>query len=128
MERRADASDSPAVAYGHRRTGPFHLSGQIDPVVVTMRFVASDPSRVAAIISRYVVEARRSDGCINVDFCLSSGNSSVFVVISKWASPTTQRAHFDAPLTVEMAEALTGLLVSAPAIELLDPISAHDLR
>ncbi len=93
-----------------------------------MRFTASDPAAVSAILSRYVVASRRSAGCINVDYCLSASDPKVFVIISKWDSSTTQRAHFDEPLTIKMAQSLSGLLRSAPEIELLDPISVHDLR
>ena len=50
------------------------------------------------------------------------------MIIEKWQSPATQRAHFDAEETVEMADACRGLLVRAPAIDLLEGISAHDLR
>jgi quinol monooxygenase YgiN len=48
-------------------------------------------------------------------------------VVQKWASPADQRAHFDSPAMVEMAQACTGLLRQAPDIDLYDPISAHDL-
>ena len=51
-----------------------------------------------------------------------------FTVIEKWGSPEHQRAHFDSAEMVEMAEACSGLLAEAPDIDLLEGISAHDLR
>lgn len=128
MARRAHARPTPSGIHRHRQIGFDILSEHINPAVVTMRFVASDSAAVSAILSRYVVGTRRSDGCINVDYCLSTSDPEVFVIISKWQSSTTQRAHFDEPLTIQMAQSLTGLLRSAPEIELLDPISVHDQR
>jgi quinol monooxygenase YgiN len=48
-------------------------------------------------------------------------------VIQKWETPADQRAHFDSPEMVRMAEACGPLLVQPPQIDLLDAISAHDL-
>jgi quinol monooxygenase YgiN len=48
-------------------------------------------------------------------------------VIQKWDSPAAQKAHFDSPEMVEMAEACTGLLTQPPQIDLLEGLSAHDL-
>jgi quinol monooxygenase YgiN len=50
------------------------------------------------------------------------------VIVSKWDSPAAQRAHFDSPEMVAMAEQCSGLLQAPPAIDLLEPISAHDLN
>jgi quinol monooxygenase YgiN len=52
---------------------------------------------------------------------------SRFVVVQKWDDPASQRAHFDSDVMVDMARACDGLLRRAPEIDLLDPISAHDL-
>jgi quinol monooxygenase YgiN len=50
-----------------------------------------------------------------------------YVIVQKWESPETQQAHFDSRDMIEMADACRGLLASPPAIDLLEPISAHDL-
>jgi len=50
------------------------------------------------------------------------------VVVQKWSSLQAQRAHFDSAVMVDMARACDGLLVRAPDIDLLDPVSAHDLN
>jgi quinol monooxygenase YgiN len=50
-----------------------------------------------------------------------------FVVIEKWRTPTEQRAHFDSDDMVRMAEECRGRLSRPPDIDLLEPISAHDL-
>ena len=100
---------------------------EIDLVVVVMRFRAADPEALAAVLAKYVVLSRGAPGCRNVDLCASATSPSTLLVVQKWASPADQRAHFDSPEMVEMAQACTGLLAEPPDIDLYDPISAHDL-
>lgn len=100
----------------------------VDLVVVSMVFDAADPEGLAAVLSKYVVVSRGAPGCRNIDLCASVSRPGRFVVVEKWESAEAQRDHFDAPETVEMAEACRGLLERPPDIDLLDPISAHDLR
>ena len=103
----------------------------VDLVVVTMRFranaVAQKAGTLAAVLSHYVVVTRGSEGCRNVDFCVSVADPRVFVVLQKWASPASQEAHFNSAEMIGMAEACNGLLCEAPQIDLLEGISAHDL-
>ena len=103
-------------------------TAESDVTLVTMRFATSDPARSSAALARYVVLTRSHPGCINVDLCASATDPSVLVVLQKWETAASQRAHFDSDDMVRMASDLQGLLTAAPAIELLDPISAHDLR
>jgi quinol monooxygenase YgiN len=98
-----------------------------EPVVVLMRFDASDEAGLAAVLSRYVVTSRGDPGCRNIDWCRSATAPGRFVIIQKWASLDDQRRHFDSPTMVEMAEGCRGRLVGPPDIDLLDPVSAHDL-
>jgi quinol monooxygenase YgiN len=103
----------------------------VELTVVTMAFDAVNAGAgvsLAAILSHYVVVARGESGCRNVDLCASISATGRFVILQKWDSPTAQRAHFDGPAMVTMASACHGLLARAPEIELLEPISAHDLR
>jgi quinol monooxygenase YgiN len=79
------------------------------------------------VLSKYVVLSRGHAGCRNIDLCASVTTPSRFVIIQKWESLDAQRAHFDSPEMVEMAQACNGLLTGPPAIDLLDGISAHDL-
>lgn len=95
--------------------------------MVTIELDASDPAALQAVLARYVVLSRSHPGCRNIDLALSSTVPDRFVVIQKWETPAAQRAHFDSPEMVEMARACTGLLSAPPRIDLLDPISAHDL-
>ncbi len=104
------------------------MSTDIDLTMVTMAFDAADPGTLQAVLARYVVVSRGHPGCRNIDLALSSTHPNRFVVIQKWATPDDQRAHFDSPDMVEMARSCEGLLVSPPRIDLLDPISAHDLH
>jgi quinol monooxygenase YgiN len=103
------------------------MSDEPEIVLVTMRFDAADPAALQAVLAKYVVLSRGHEGCRNIDLCLSATTPTEFVVIQKWASPEAQRAHFDSAEMVEMAQACTGLLTRPPTIDLLDPISAHDL-
>jgi quinol monooxygenase YgiN len=101
--------------------------GDVDLTMVTMEFDATDPERLQSVLARYVVLSRNHPGCRNIDLAMSSTAPERFVVIQKWESPEAQRTHFDSDDMVEMARSCTGLLASPPRIDLLDPISAHDL-
>ncbi len=104
------------------------MGSDTEVAVVTLRFVASDADVVAAALARYVITSRGHDGCINIDLCRSASEPAAFVIVEKWTTPITQRAHFDSPDMVRMAADMRGVLRAPPVIELLDPISAHDLR
>lgn len=99
----------------------------VETTIVTMVFDTTDPAGLVAVLARYIVVSRMHDGCRNIDLCASLGHPDRFVVISKWASPAAQQAHFDSPEMVEMATACTGLLRQPPVIDLLEGLSAHDL-
>jgi quinol monooxygenase YgiN len=101
---------------------------EVDLTMVTMAFDATDPGHLQAVLARYVVLSRGHAGCRNIDLALSSTHPDRFVVIQKWESPEHQRAHFDSADMVAMAKGCEGLLASPPQIDLLDPISAHDLN
>jgi quinol monooxygenase YgiN len=49
------------------------------------------------------------------------------LIIEKWDSPETQRAHFDGKIMVEMAQSCGGILTQAPDIDMWQSMSAHDL-
>ncbi|MBL8775991.1 MAG: antibiotic biosynthesis monooxygenase [Acidimicrobiales bacterium] len=101
---------------------------EVDLTMVIMAFDAADPEALQAILAKYVVLSRGHDGCRNIDLCLSATHPTRFVVVEKWESPEAQRAHFDSPAMVEMANACDGKLTRKPSIDLLDAISAHDLN
>jgi quinol monooxygenase YgiN len=103
------------------------VPNEVDVVVVTMSFDATDPERLHPILAKYVVLSRGHPGCRNIDLCASVTHPERFVIIQKWDSLDAQRAHFDSPEMVEMANGCTGLLVRKPEIDLLEGISAHDL-
>ena len=95
--------------------------------VVTLRFDASDPERLLAVLAKYVVLTRMHDGCRNVDLCASVTVPGRYVLIEKWATAAAQRAHFDSDDMVQMAEACRGVLRAPPDIDLLEGVNAHDL-
>jgi quinol monooxygenase YgiN len=101
---------------------------EIELTIVTMRFEAADPERLVPVLAKYVVLTRMHPGCRNVDLCVSVTTPGRLLVVEKWESPSAQRAHFDSADMVEMAEACRGLLAGPPDIDLLEGISAHDLR
>ena len=96
--------------------------------LVTLRFQTSDPEKLMGVLSKYVVLSRQQEGCRNIDLTGSVTTPGRFVVIQKWDSPESQRAHFDSPEMIEMAEACVGILTEAPEIDLLEGLSAHDLN
>jgi quinol monooxygenase YgiN len=104
------------------------VQDEVELTMVTMTFDAVDPGQLQSVLARYVVLSRGHDGCRNIDLALSSTHPNRFVVVQKWASPEDQRAHFDSADMVTMARGCEGLLVAPPQIDLLEPISAHDLK
>jgi quinol monooxygenase YgiN len=103
------------------------MAEEVDLVMVTMSFDAVDPERLQSVLARYVVLSRGHQGCRNIDLALSSTHPNRFVVVQKWERPEDQRAHFDSDDMVAMAQGCQGLLAGPPVVDLLDPISAHDL-
>ena len=103
------------------------MSDDVEVTIVTMAFSAADPERLLAVLSKYVVLSRNHPGCRNIDLTRSVTTPERYVVISKWDSPASQRAHFDSADMVEMAASCEGVLTGPPAIDLLEGLSAHDL-
>ena len=96
--------------------------------LVTMRFETTDPEKLLGILSKYVVLSRQQPGSRNIDLTASVTTPGRFVVIQKWDSPESQRAHFDSAEMIEMAESCVGILSQPPEIDLLEGLSAHDLN
>ena len=103
-------------------------SPEVELTMVTMTFDALDPERLQSVLARYVVVSRGHHGCRNIDLAMSTTQPNRFVVVEKWERPEDQQAHFDSADMVTMAESCAGLLSGPPMIDLLEPISAHDLR
>jgi quinol monooxygenase YgiN len=100
----------------------------VEIAVVTMRFDASNAATLHGVLSKYVVMTRMVEGCRNVDLCASVTAPGRMLIVQKWDDADAQRAHFDSPLMIEMAESCTGLLSAPPDIDLWDGLSAHDLN
>lgn len=103
------------------------MAEDVEIVVVTMAFDATDLDALLSVLAKYVVLSRGHDGCRNIDLCASITKPERVVVVQKWESAEAQAAHFDSPEMVEMARACVGLLSAPPEIDLLEGISAHDL-
>jgi quinol monooxygenase YgiN len=103
-------------------------SEEVELTMVTMTFDALDPETLQSVLARYVVLSRGHRGCRNIDLAMSTTQPNRFVVVQKWERPEDQQAHFDSPDMITMAESCAGLLSAPPAIDLLEPISAHDLH
>jgi quinol monooxygenase YgiN len=107
---------------------PGGAMSEVELTIVTMHFDASDPDALQSVLAKYTVLTRMDPGCRNIDLCASVTSPGRFVIIQKWDSPTAQQAHFDGDVMVDMATACRGLLAHPPAIDLLESISAHDLK
>lgn len=103
-------------------------SGEVELVVVTMAFDASDTASLVAILSKYVVLARMEPGCRNIDMVVSETRPNRILLVEKWDSPEAQRAHFDSEVMVDMARSCKGVLAGPPDIDMWQSMSAHDLR
>jgi quinol monooxygenase YgiN len=104
------------------------MTEDVDLTLVTLVFDGIDADSVAAVLSRYVVVSRGHPGCRNIDLAASATKAGRFVIVEKWESAEAQQAHFDSSDMVEMAESCRGLLAAPPLIDLLVPISVHDLH
>jgi quinol monooxygenase YgiN len=103
------------------------MADDLDLTIVTMLFEAKDRARLEAVLARYVVASRAQPGCRNIDLCASATHPGRYLVVEKWESPDAQRAHFDSDEMVEMARSCQDILAEPPDIDLLAPVSAHDL-
>ena len=65
------------------------MPDEVRLTVVTMTFEATEPERLGAVLSRYVVLSRAQPGCRNIDLCASMTRPGRYVIIQKWASPTS---------------------------------------
>jgi len=83
---------------------------------------------LGALLARYVVVTRTSPDCRNVDLVVSVIEPGRFVVVEKWASAHAQRAHMDAPETVELAEECRDLLSGPPRFDLCEAVSSASPR
>ena len=101
---------------------------QKPPLALNHAFHEADADRLLGFLAKYVVVSRGAPGCRNIDLCASATRDGRYLVIEKWESVDAQRAHFDSPEMVEMAESCRGLLSAPPDINLFDGISAHDLQ
>jgi quinol monooxygenase YgiN len=102
-------------------------NGEIELAIVTMTFDAADMGSLVAILSKYIVLTRMEQGCRNVDMIVSDTRPNRILIIEKWESPEAQQRHFDGKTMVEMAQSCTGILTSAPEIDMWQSMSAHDL-
>jgi quinol monooxygenase YgiN len=101
----------------------------VELTLVTATFHAQ-PGRegaLAAVLAKYVVLSRQQGGCRNIDLATSALTPGRFVIVEKWETPAAQQAHFDSAEMVEMAQAASPLLSHPPDLDLLEPVSAHDL-
>jgi quinol monooxygenase YgiN len=106
------------------------MTADVEVAVLTAAFTAR-PEReadLAAVLARYVVLARGEPGCRNIDLLTFTTESGKFLVIEKWETAEDVRKHLDTELMTGMAAAAVPLLAERPTIDLLDTISAHDLR
>lgn len=101
--------------------------GEVEPVMVIMRFRTDRTEDLASILANYVVLTRTAAGARNLDLVASTTTPGLLIVIEKWDSAETQRTHFDSAEMVDMATACTGLLTQPPDIDLFEGISMHDL-
>jgi quinol monooxygenase YgiN len=112
----------------HGGSVPAGAPDDVELTIVTMVFDASDAERLLPVLARYVVLSRGHPGCRNIDLAMSATRPERFVILQKWDSPDAQQAHFDSADMVTMARACEGVLSRPPTIDLLEAISAHDLR
>ena len=103
------------------------VADEIEPVMVILGFRTDRPDELAAILARYVVLSRGQPGCRNIDYVASVTDPGRLMIVEKWESMQSQRAHFDSDEMVAMANEAVPLLSTEPDIDLFEGISMHDL-
>jgi quinol monooxygenase YgiN len=99
----------------------------MEPVMVVLSFRTDNTEALMEILAQYVVLSRGQPGCRNIDYVASVTNPDRLMVVEKWESADTQRAHFDSQAMVDMATNAVPLLKAEPDIDLFEGISMHDL-
>jgi quinol monooxygenase YgiN len=97
--------------------------------VLTARFdpMPGAEQPLMAVLAQYVVVTRQAPECRNIDLLSSATFPGRLLLVEKWESPSSARAHLDSPEMAEMAAAAVGHLATKPEVDLYDSISAHDL-
>ncbi len=103
------------------------VADEIEPVMVILGFRTDRPDELAAVLARYVVLSRGQPGCRNIDYVASVTDPGRLMIVEKWESMQSQRAHFDSDEMVAMANEAVPLLSTEPDIDLFEGISMHDL-
>ena len=99
----------------------------LEPIMVVLGFRTDRQAELMEILARYVVLSRSRPGCRNIDYVASATDPGRLLILEKWESAEAQRAHFDSPEMVAMAQASVPLLTTEPDIDLFEGISMHDL-
>ncbi|MEM7324337.1 MAG: antibiotic biosynthesis monooxygenase family protein [Actinomycetota bacterium] len=100
---------------------------EMEPVMVVLSFRTDQPAALMEVLAQYVVLSRGQPGCRNIDYVASVTTPDRLLIIEKWESADTQRAHFDSQAMVDMATNTVPLLKAEPDIDLFEGISMHDL-
>ncbi len=90
--------------------------------------IKTPTDELAQVLAQYVVAVRGEPGCRTADLRHSATTTGRFTVVEKWTSAADQQRHFDTESTVAFAQRVMALVASPSRIDLLDPISVHDLR
>lgn len=106
---------------------PTQSPDELEPVMVLLSFRTESPDELLTVLGKYVVLSRGQDGCRNIDFVASVTDPGRILIVEKWDSLESQRAHFDSEEMVEMARQSIPLLKAEPDIDLFEGISMHDL-
>lgn len=97
--------------------------------VLTARFdpMPGAEQPLMAVLAQYVVVTRQAPGCRNIDLLASATVPGRLLLVEKWESAATARAHLDSAEMAEMAAAAVGHLATKPEVDLYDSVSSHDL-
>ena len=99
------------------------MTDDVELTIVTMRFDASDPATMGAVLAKYVVLTRMQPGCRNVDLCASVTHPGRYAATTG-LTPTGP----DDPLAVAMAQALQPFEAVLRGYDLAPQDRTHALR
>lgn len=100
------------------------MSGPLE-VVATIHVQPGRIDEVVAILAGQLETTRAEAGCLRYDLHRDRRDPETLVMLERWASKEALRAHGETAHFVEASRRLSGLLASAPAVRVLDPVLAE---
>lgn len=91
-------------------------------VIATIEVQPGRADEAVAIFAEYLETVRAEAGCLRYELFRVRRDPDTLVMVEKWESAEALKDHGVAEHFVAMSGRLAGLLASAPAVRVLDPV------